>query len=88
MAQFPNFHQQVIRSGKSIKERATVLGLTTRQVFNWQTKGPPKRLQKMSPAVLRAIADDLEAADAEALAAQKTVPADQPTTPDSVGEGA
>lgn len=77
--------QAIIRLGPTDAARAQKLGMSRRTTFEWRTGKIPRPIRQLMENLdlARAVV-----ADAEALAAQKTVPADQPTTTGSVGEGA
>lgn len=83
---YANFLEALKQIGSTEAEQARVLGIPIRTLRNYKSpRRMPFQIKRLmeTPSVMHALA-----ADAEALAAQKTVPADQPTTPDSVGEGA
>jgi hypothetical protein len=62
MLQFPKLAAELAKLGKSDRERAMALHLTERQFFKWKNGLLPKSVLRLTPAALRALADDLESA--------------------------
>lgn len=67
--QFNQFRSVLLGLGATDRERAAVLKLTPRQIWNLKRKGPPAQFQRYTPELLRAIAADLEAQTVELQAA-------------------
>lgn len=63
--QFIQFRSVLLGLGATDRERAAVLKLTPRQIWNLKRKGPPERFRRYTPELLRAIAADIEAQTAD-----------------------
>lgn len=65
---YNNFHEELLKIGKDNKERAELLGVTTKSIARYKSGQLPSILQKMQryPQLLRALADDADITQKEA----------------------
>lgn len=54
------FNASIEALGETNKARASALGISDRQLWNWQNGRLPKTLIKIPSKVLRALAEDIE----------------------------